>query len=249
MADAPGNRDFENRRAAARDRIDGLAGADGLDPTLRKPWFEQVYDLAAGDPAAVPWADLAAKPALRDWLAEHPGNGRSAVDIACGLGDNAEAIAAAGYRTTAFDLAAGAIAWARRRFPGSAVEYRVADLFDLPDAWTGRFDLVHECYTIQSLRGDLRRRAFAAIAALVAPGGRLLVICRSRADGAVAAGPPWPLSPQELAGFEACGLKRDCAAPYTVTRGERRIEHLCSVYRRPDAAGARGVVTPMPGTS
>jgi hypothetical protein len=39
-------------------------------------------------------------------------------------------------------------------FPQSAVDYRVADLFDAPSEWRGAFDLVHELYTLQALPGN-----------------------------------------------------------------------------------------------
>ncbi|MEZ5801166.1 MAG: hypothetical protein R3D29_12765 [Nitratireductor sp.] len=61
---------------------------DGGDAALSS----SVYDMAAGDAQAVPWADLKPKPQLQQWLASNHGNGRTAVDIACGLGDNAEAM-------------------------------------------------------------------------------------------------------------------------------------------------------------
>ncbi len=35
-----------------------------------------------------------------------------------------------------------AIEWCHRRFPESSVDYRVADLFSLPEEWTQSFDLV-----------------------------------------------------------------------------------------------------------
>ncbi|MEZ5791291.1 MAG: methyltransferase domain-containing protein [Nitratireductor sp.] len=118
---------FRARREALKSRIDPL-DKDMIDGGDRGAFFDTVYDMAAGDAAGVPWADLKPKQQLEQWLASNPGNGRTAIDIACGLGDNAEAMAAAGYRTTAFDLARKAVAWARQRFPDSAVDYQVADL-------------------------------------------------------------------------------------------------------------------------
>src|SRR5690606_21942980 len=134
----------------------------------RAAFFDMVYEMAGGDASSVPWADLAPKPELVEWLAANPGGRRRAIDVACGLGDNAEAISAAGYATTAFDGAGKAIDWARRRFPETSVDYRVADLLAPPDAWRRGFDLVHECYTVQSVPPE-RHEAFArAVAELVA---------------------------------------------------------------------------------
>ena len=203
----PPQGDFAERRAAARERAGQLQRAMAeKDGGLA--WFDALYKAAEGDPAQVPWADLAPRSALAEWLArkDHRHEGR-AIDIGCGLGDNAEGLAAAGYDVTAFDLSETAIAWAQQRFPESTVAYRQANLFDLPAAWQGGFDLVHEAYTIQALTADVRTRAMPRIADLVAPGGTLLVICRGRAEDEEAVGPPWPLSPSELAVFRTYGLE------------------------------------------
>lgn len=228
MPDDPDDPDFRSRREAAaarsRDREPDASG---------KSWFEDLYDQADGDVAQVPWADLRAKHSLAEWLARHPGNGRTALDIGCGLGDNAEAIAAAGYETTAFDLSEKAVAWARKRFPDSTVTYRSADLFDPPAAWLEGFDLVSEIFTIQALDGDSRRSAFDAIASFVAPGGRLLVITLVREDGADADGPPWPLSPSEISRFERLGLIRDDDYRFEIVRRDRAVPHERVVFRRP----------------
>ncbi|GGE97836.1 class I SAM-dependent methyltransferase [Stappia taiwanensis] len=238
MNASPKDPDFAGRRNAARDRLDGLFGAKGGDRADRSAWFHAVYETAGGDPAAVPWADLAAKPELLAWLADNPGGGADAplraLDVGCGLGDNAEALAAAGYATTAFDLASAAIDWARQRFPQSTVDYCAADLFDPPAAWIGAFDLVHECYTLQALDGALRAAAFPATARLLAPGGRLLILTRSRAEGTEADGPPWPLMPSELTRFEELGLEKVEKTPYELRKGERVIPHIRAVFRRPD---------------
>lgn len=226
MSGSPGDNDFEDRRSAARERMHNEI-ADGESVDERRSFFEAVYETAGEDAAAVPWADLKPKQVLTDWLDRLPADrprGR-AIDVACGLGDNAEALAGAGFETTAFDFSEHAIAWAKRRFKNSPVDYQVADLFNPPKDWLGGFDLVHECYTVQALTGDLRAPAFAAIAALVAPGGRLLAITRTRPSEAEVDGPPWPLSPSEIAMFETCGLRTVWREDYAIERPDRTIPH------------------------
>ncbi len=223
---------FADRRKALRDRLDKLdVGARDRVPE-RTAFFERVYETAGGDTAFVPWADLKPKDRLQAFLADHPGNGRRAIDVACGLGDNAEALGAAGWRTTAFDVSGRAVAWARERFPATKVEYRVADLTALPPEWAGGFDLVHECYTIQSVSGELRRAFARAIASLVAPGGRLLVYARFAPDGNNQAGPPWPLTPDEAAMFADFGLVEVSEERFDLRRPDRVIPHLFAVWER-----------------
>lgn len=232
LADLPGEATFEARRTKARDRLDALTGAVGGDPNDRQSWFEQVYALAGDDAAGVPWADLKPKQALLDWLADNSGEGRTALDIACGLGDNAEALATHGWQTTAFDFAEGAVTWAQKRFPETSVTYKPADLLSPPETWLGAFDLVHECYTLQALQGDMRERAFGATAALVKPGGDLLVITRTRLTEEQPDGPPWPLSPSELTRFEALGFTLINRHDYTLTKQTRAIPHTRLHLRR-----------------
>ena len=224
---------FADRRAAAREKSGKLqARAEAAGNDLA--WFEELYKAAGDDPAKVPWADLEPHPGLAEWI------GRSgmlyegrAIDIGCGLGDNAEALSDAGYDVTAFDMSQTAVNWATQRFDKTRVDYHTADLFAVPDEWAGAFDLVHECYTLQALKHDFRKRAFAAIASLVAPGGSLLVICRSRPDDVEVDGPPWPLSRAELATFEDHGLVQRSCQEFTIDRPDRSIPHFRVMYTKP----------------
>ena len=122
----------------------------------------------------MPWAEFAPSRRLVSALAG-VGGGRALV-IGCGLGDDAEHVASLGFTTVAFDVSPTAIAAARQRFQRSPVEYVAADLLSPPPSWAGAFNLVVEVYTLQVLTGAARRLAFARIAQMVAPGGRLLVI-------------------------------------------------------------------------
>lgn len=224
--------DFATRRAALRTRVNELDRNTGGSLADRTAFFDAVYETASGDEAAIPWADLKPKERLTRWLGDNPGNGRAAIDVGCGLGDNAEAIARAGWATTAFDVSSRAVGWALHRFPGSPVDYRVADLSHLPPPWAGAFDLVHECYTIQAVPGELRTWFAMAIASLVAPGGTLLVYARSRPTEADAGGPPWPLSPREARIFADMGFALVAEEHFDIVRPDRSIPHLFAVWQR-----------------
>ena len=138
-------------------------------------------------------------------------------------------MAAAGARTTAFDLSENAIVWAKRRFPDTRVDYRTADLFDPPPEWRGAFDLVHECYTLQALPNALLPEAGGALASFLKPGGALLVIARSRPNPAAPEGPPWPLARKDIEALAANGLSLEACEELTPA-GEPA--HWRAIYRR-----------------
>jgi len=195
-------------------------------------WFEEFYARADGDINEIYWADLKTNPLLADWLRENPQRaGATAVTIGCGLGDDAEALAAHGCRVTAFDISASAIAMCRERFPDSPVDYQVADLFALPPTWRRGFDLVYECNTIQILTGDDRGRALQAIAGLVAPQGCVLVSCRSRESGANLDAFPLALDRDEIDGFTRAGLCEETFLAYDDDQ-DPPVPHFFAVYRR-----------------
>ena len=193
---------MEEHRATAREVAQRhLAKGDPFG------WFEALY--ALGDPGVIPWADLAPNPSLVEWLdrGRAPLEG-TAVKVGCGLGDDAEELSRRGLATTAFDISPTAIEWSRRRFPSSCVEYIVADLFSPPESWIAGFDLVVESYTLQVLPPSLRTEACRRIAALVAPGGTLVVIARGREAEEPEGKMPWPLVVSEFETFDRAGLRR-----------------------------------------
>jgi SAM-dependent methyltransferase len=198
-------------------------------------FFEEIYTLAEGNPAAVPWASLAPHPALVQWLEDQPAApGQRALVVGCGLGDDAEELVARGYVVTAFDLSATAIEWCRQRFPGSAVDYQVADLFDLPAAWAGAFDLVVEIKTLQSLPPSSRLAAVTGLTRLLRPGGQLFVHCLAGRDYERANTRPWPVTRAELAAFVDAGLVEvDLDEDHLGRYGERCYR---AIYQRPSNA-------------
>ena len=172
------------------------------------------------------------EPGPGGWLDQQPPPaGDRALVIGCGLGDDAEEAARRGYQVTAFDLSPTAIRHCRERFPGSAVDYQVADLFQLPARWNEAFSLVVEIRTLQSLPLPQRADATAAIAATVRPGGQVFVRCLARDDDEPPVSRPWPVSRGELRGFIQAGLREAEFADQPATEAHGRF--FTAVYARP----------------
>lgn len=205
-----------------------------------EPSFESMYVQAGTDFAAIPWAELAPNPRLLRWLERDPPRaGKRGLVIGCGLGDDAQELARRGLEVTAFDVSPTAIRRCHERFPDSDVDYRVADVFDPPPDWARAFDVVVEIRTLQSLEPGTREAAARSIAGLVAPDGRLLVVCFAPEAGQPVSTRPWPVSRAELAAFTHAGLGELSFAQETV--GDARRPTFVVTYTGPlrlSAAGA-----------
>lgn len=185
----------------------GHLSAESLARADATGWFERLYAAGAAGEVGIPWDRTEPHPLLAGAVPT-PAPGARAVVVGCGVGADAEHLAGLGYAVTGFDVAPTAIETARRRSTHPGADYRVADLLELPAEWERAFALAVEIYTVQALPDPPRPAAIAAISALVAPGGRLLVVMGARGDHEepAADGPPWPISRAELDAFAAGGL-------------------------------------------
>ena len=79
-------------------------------------WFEALYKESAGDLELIPWADLEPNRFFTAWAekASLKGNGRNALVVGCGLGDDARYLHDLGFKVTAFDISPTALEWAKR---------------------------------------------------------------------------------------------------------------------------------------
>jgi len=219
-----------DRRARARE-----LAAEFIQKGDPVGWFEKLYQEAARGEATVPWNDMEPNPRLLDFWKTHPCEtaGKRALVIGSGFGDDAEQLAAWGFKTTGFDISKTAIDAAKKRFPQSQAEYVVADMFDPPAKWLRGFDFVLEIYTVQSFPAEMRPKAIGAVSQFVAPGGLLLVIARGRADDEPEGqGPPWPLMRNELDGFLRAGLKEESFEDYAEPEPPW-VRRFRALYRRP----------------
>jgi SAM-dependent methyltransferase len=209
--------DIEERRARVRAIQEEFAArGDTLG------WFDALYKEAAGDNDVIPWADLEPNSYFRTWAETTglKGDGRKALVVGCGLGDDAKYLHDLGFKVTAFDISPTAIEWAKKLYGDRDIVFEVADLFHPPTDWvaakapvatspgtdTTGFDFVLEIYTIQPLPLEMRPQVIDAIASFVRPNGKLIVVTRGRDDDEEPVEMPWPMSRRDLSRIEQNGL-------------------------------------------
>jgi len=218
------------RRARARELAAGFAEkGDAFG------WFDEFYKEAAGNNEQIPWADLEPNRFFKDWAERNnlKGNGRKALVVGCGLGDDAIYLDDLGFSVTAFDISSTAIEWAKRLHRERDIQFEIADLFQPFRGWLGGFEFVLEIYTIQPLPLEMRPGVIDAIASFVAPKGELVLVTRGRDDDEVPAELPWPLSRKDLSKFEANGLlQTDFNEVFEEEDGEP-VKRFVVAYRRP----------------
>jgi len=196
---------IELRRARARE-----LAAQFAERGDNVGWFDAFYKEAGGDNEQIPWADLEPNKFLTLWAdaVGLKGNGRKALVVGCGLGDDAKYLYDLGFNVTGFDISPTAIEWAKRIHAETDIRFEVADLLQPFREWLGAFDFVLEVYTIQPLPLKIRDSVIDSIAGFVGNEGELVVVTRGREDDEEPVELPWPLSRKDLSRFETHGLKQ-----------------------------------------
>jgi 2-polyprenyl-3-methyl-5-hydroxy-6-metoxy-1,4-benzoquinol methylase len=98
--------------------------------------------------------------------------GARLLDLGCGAGYFARAMAERGATVTGIDLSPRLLEHARRA--GGPVEYRLLDAAAIADAFApGSFDVVTSCLALQDMPDP--KHVLAAVAAVLQPGGRAIV--------------------------------------------------------------------------
>jgi ubiquinone/menaquinone biosynthesis C-methylase UbiE len=161
--------------------------------------YDEVYREAA-DSGGPPWDIGGPQPALAAVLDDGP-KGPKVLDIGCGTGDLAIALARRGYEVTAVDISRVAIDLARAKAAGEGltVHFEVQDATNLtlPSA---PFDSVFDSGLLHSLnrRGGGEVDAYLALLpGVAAPGATVFVLAVSLEEGQ-----PWGVTEELLrAGF------------------------------------------------
>jgi SAM-dependent methyltransferase len=153
---------------------------------------------------------------------EAPPRGRVVVP-GCGRGYDALLLAARGYSVLGFDFAAEAIADATRLAlrQGARVTFEQQDLFALPEAYTGSFDLVFEHTLFCAIDPSRRPEYVEVMHRLLKPGGEFVGIffVHPRPGG-----PPFRTEPAEINSLFASHFLIRQLAPAPISVPERRGE-------------------------
>jgi SAM-dependent methyltransferase len=119
-----------------------------------------------------PWEKGKPTPVLGDVMVRHAEAFRGRVLVpGCGIGHDARWLAEHGMEVTGADIAPLAIEGAKAWDPESKVDFRLVDLFALPDDLRGAFDLVWEHTCLCALPLDLRTRYVKGVKSSLKGGG------------------------------------------------------------------------------
>lgn len=198
-------------------------GPEGVDPQE----FHAIYQGVA------PWDTGAPQPEVLHLLEQGALDAGPVLDVGCGTGANAVALAKAGLPVVAIDLVPEAVDLARRRAEthGVAVEWLVGDALDLPENVRGRRFPTLLDSGVFHVFGDADRRHYAnALHAVAAPGALLYVIVFSEKEAG--GGGPRRVSRAELeATFSDGWTVQDVAETRYALRG-REARAWRATFRR-----------------
>lgn len=180
------------------------AAAD--DDSVSTPPPSNKWDRHWGRDALPPWDTDAASNALLDLLGSLSAEfARSAaIDVGCGSGRNALALAQAGFAdVVGVDIAEGALECARRNDVEGRVDWRRESVFDLLETspiHRGRYSLVFDRQVFHDLRFVDEAKVMRTLVGLVSPAGGLLLLIlgasehsrevEARPEGPPQIGPP-----------------------------------------------------------
>jgi SAM-dependent methyltransferase len=183
-----------------------------------------------------PWDKGINTPVLDVLLQKNPQFFRGRVLVpGCGLGHDARRLAAHGCEVVAIDIAPLAIERGKQLDPDHRVDFRVENLFELPEDLRGSFDLVWEHTCLCALEQALREKYVTAVRGALKPGGKVAGVFYMNPDMEPGeSGPPFGITLEELiALWEKGGFEVDehwvPEVAYEGRAGRERIMRLKKV--------------------
>jgi SAM-dependent methyltransferase len=148
----------------------------------------------------VPWDRGRATPVLDLVKEKDPDLLRGRVLVpGCGMGHDARWLAANGCDVVAVDVAPLAIEGAKALDTEHRVDFRLANLFDLPPELRGAFDVVWEHTCLSALKHELRDDYVRGVKSALKPGGQIVGVYYIHPDmDPGEEGPPFAISVEEL---------------------------------------------------
>lgn len=180
-----------------------------------------------------PWDRGRPAPMLEVLRTTHPKLLRGRVLVpGCGLGHDARWLADHGCEVVALDIAPLAIDRARQLDTGHCVDFRLVDIFNLPEDLRGIFDLVWEHTCLCALDPPTRAQYIAGVRSALRPCGTVAgVFYMNPALDPGETGPPFGITLEELirlwqeGGFEVQEHRLPEAA-YEGREGRERLMRL-----------------------
>lgn len=128
-----------------------------------------------------PWDSGIVPPELREFIQNNP-QGR-AIDLGCGTGTNAIALAQYGWHVTGVDFASRAVELARRKalVENLQINFIVDDVTRLAGA-IGPYDLVLDIGCLHGIRPALRQEYLNTISRILVSGGTWLLYAMRKPD-------------------------------------------------------------------
>jgi methyl halide transferase len=168
--------------------------------------------------------------------------GRAAV-LGCGSGHDARLLAAHGHAVWGFDFSAAAISEAQRVTPAPpgpaesasrpGLTFERRDIFDLPEAYAGFFDLAWEYACFCAIEPARRTEYVTAVRRILKPGGLLAALFYPIREGS--GGPPFPVSREEIRRlFEPRFAFLQTVSPRESVERRRGLEWLVVMRSRPE---------------
>lgn len=143
--------------------------------------FEELY---SDGTTVIPWNIGEPQPALAELVSADWCTG-TILDIGCGTGELALALAARGHPVTGVDLAPSAVELAKRKATkrGLNVEFQTADATEL-HGYDGYFDTVLDSGLLHCLPTRSQRRYLDVLRRVCRTGGKAAVLCFADVPGA-----------------------------------------------------------------